>query len=239
MMFVNFSAGRFVENPGMNRAVAASLIVHLLFLACFVSQPGFAGKGGGHGVRLEIRLSAISEKVSAEPSGLSAATEEAMPAVLSRPASMPVESALPQSGDESEKFDPTPARVEIAKDNANENKENDEPFFTRSYLTVPPVRVSDSAIDEVLSTAGKRLAPGAYFLRLFIDRNGQVVEVRGRSSRDETNGENSDLVFEQLIAAFKSIRFLPAEINGRAVNSQVEFEIKAVDVIAGSSRRSH
>jgi hypothetical protein len=220
MMFVNFSA--IPDIPRMSLAVAASLLVHLLFLACFVSQPGFAGKGEGHGAALKIRLSAVSgNKVAA---GLSMAAEEAIPVVLFPPASIPMESALPRSGEESETVDLPPVK--------------DESFFPRSRLSVPPVRVADSAIDDLLSRFGERLAQGTYFLRLFIDRNGEVVDVQGRISRDGEDSENSDLVFEQLMAAFKSIRFLPAEINGHAVNSQVEFEINAVDVPAGSSNAS-
>jgi hypothetical protein len=234
MMLVNFPV--FPNIPRMSLAVAASLLVHLLFLACVVSQPGFSDKGEGQrqGAPLKIRLSAVSgNKVSA---GLSIATEEAVPVVLFPPASIPIESALPRSIDETETVNLPPVKDELA---GSENIEDDASFFPRNRLSVPPVRLKDSAIDDLLSGFGERLAQGTYFLRLFIDRNGEVVDVQGRTSRDARDDEDgSDLVFEQLMAAFKSIRFSPAEINGHAVNSQVEFEINAVDVPTGSSNAS-
>jgi hypothetical protein len=244
-------------------AMLASLFVHLLFLACFVGYPPkFVGKGGGTGEMLEIRLGAIPgkgtsiakvlDKISdthlaeslegkAAPlvlaESLEGAEKKAAPSVLHHAAPIPNGSSLPRSSEELEADNLPPGKDEaientIAKNDADER---DESFFPGSLLSVPPVRVVDSSIDDLLVSFEDRLAQGRYFLRLYINRDGQVVEVQGSSSLDS---ENSDPIFEQLIAAFKSVRFLPAEINGHAVNSQIGIEINAVDERPESSKAS-
>jgi hypothetical protein len=216
-----------------------------LFLACFAAYPKFAGKGHGARDVLEIRLSAVSEKVisDGEVSGnfpdkyLAVSPVEETPAVLPKMPPPASENGLSSSSGESEPVpllsNPENTREDAVRFSANESEES---FFPNSRLSVPPVMVTDSAIDDLLSMFGERLEQGMYILRLYIDRDGRVVDVLGTSSLKR---ESSDRILDQLIAAFKTIRFFPAQINEHAVNSQIEFEINAVDEFPGSSKTNN
>ncbi|MDR0578813.1 MAG: hypothetical protein LBI87_15105 [Candidatus Accumulibacter sp.] len=111
--------------------------------------------------------------------------------------------------------------------------ESGETFFPRSRLTVAPVMLTEPALDDASPMPGGWR--GRAVLLLFIDREGQVVDVQGNVSPD---GDDDTRVLEQLIAAFKAVRFSPAQIGGLPVNSQIQLEIDAIDEQPGSSQTS-
>jgi hypothetical protein len=227
----------------MSVAVAVSLLLHFLFLFCLLGSPKFAGQGAETGKALEIRLSAVVEKKRGDveriaeigiPNKRAKSSERKTPAVLSQAAPTTRENPRPdretRSGDESKPWEPP----EQAAPSANPPGDADGDvavFFTRSRLSVLPMMLTSPALDDSLPVSG-RMEHRRYVLRLFIDRDGQVVDVLGTSS---LNGER---ILEQLIAAFKSVRFSPAQINGIAVNSQIAIEVDVADVLPGSSQVS-
>ena len=103
-------------------------------------------------------------------------------------------------------------------------------FYVRSEVSKPPVILFWPELDEL--GGGNDGMPKSYRLRLFISKNGDVLDVQTLLPRIDRG------FVEMLITALKTARFAPAQLDGVAVNSQINIEIEPQDAVAGSSRVS-
>lgn len=85
-------------------------------------------------------------------------------------------------------------------------------------LTRPPVLLSD--IDLNVADISELGLTGQLELTLFIDSNGSVVDVI-----TSTKMKDARLFAERVVRRFKSTRFRPGEIDGKAVNSKLEIMV--------------
>lgn len=242
-------------NRRISCAVAVSLLVHFLFLVYVPRTMEIFGKrerlenepGSGTQAALAVRLIASpgeekgdGEKI-ADTKALDGYSTESAEGALSTALSSAVSMAeehqetLPNGEVQWSRKEQESAR-QPSSPTSSAVAENDF-FFPRSQVMIPPVVLTASAVSDPLAALGGRLKPGQYLLRLFIDREGRVVDVRGSISPDAPDG-NDDHIHERFLAAFASVRFSPARINGLAVNSQIDIEISAMDESPGSSRVS-
>ena len=104
-------------------------------------------------------------------------------------------------------------------------------YFRRSELTRLPVLLGEPMFDAP-DEAGKAPLGGRLLLRLFVGAGGELDRTEVESSASHPDFENA------AIAAFRPLRFSPAQIDGVAVNSQVVFEIDFDSQARGSSRSS-
>lgn len=105
-------------------------------------------------------------------------------------------------------------------------------FYARSKLSIPPVLLLSPDIEGAELAELEEGVFDVLRIRLFISRSGEVVKV------ESVSNQGSDDQSERLFAIFKNARFLPARLDGIAVNSQIELELDVADVSAGSSRVS-
>ena len=103
-------------------------------------------------------------------------------------------------------------------------------FYLRSELSAPPVMSSWPDLDDAVFVGQNAEAIDSYRFRLYISQAGEVVRVQVVNGGGNLN--------EKLLAALKSTRFLPARLDGVAVNSQVEFELGIEEGTRGSSQVS-
>ena len=104
-------------------------------------------------------------------------------------------------------------------------------YFRRSELTRLPALLGEPMFD-VLDEVEKAPPGGKLSLRLFISAGGEL-------DRAEIESSASRPVLESAaIAAFRPLRFSPAQIHGVSVNSQVVFEIDFDSQARDGSRSS-
>ena len=254
-MIAQFLAGSSMAvldaNRAITRAGAASVFIHVLFFVCVSGTLEISGKGGRgfdgpeNGARTSLAASLVAvagenrsdmEKTAYAdvPDDAPAGWWEYKPSAAPLPPTMtdvPPETVA--SSDAQVPGTPPEPAAEFPRRTSG-TEMGDYAYSPDPRLTVSPVILTKDAVSDALAALAERLEPGRYVLQLFIDQEGRVVDVRGSLSPDGEDG----LVHEQLLAAFASVRFSPARINGLAVNSHTTIEISAIDESPRSSRVS-
>lgn len=238
-------------NRAINRAVAVSVFIHALFFLCFSGTVELFGKAGRGvdgpetGVRRVLAASLVAvaeaspedgektadaEVPDGAPAGWwehKAADAPSLPGMVESPPEVVASSDTQVSN-------PSPELAAELPRRTSGTEAADDAYSHGAHLTVPPVMLTKAAVSDAVAALAEWVEPGRYVLQLSIDQEGKVVEVLGSLSPDGKDG----LVHEQLLAAFASVRFSPARINGLAVNGHTTIEISAIDDSPRSSRVS-
>jgi hypothetical protein len=204
----------------MSVAVALSLLLHLSIFGGFLLHSRSIGQKGASPLALTIRLHAAPAK--GQKTGSARQPAPKFP-------TMEV-SAVPETRDTPSFSEKAPASaVTPASDTAKAAAS----FYSRAEVSVPPLMQTEPVIDDALAISQEWPAQGRIVLRLFIDREGQVVDILETSLVDRDNP-----VLKQLLAAFSSVRFSPARVGEAPVNSWIEIEIEPIAETPGSSYRA-
>lgn len=105
------------------------------------------------------------------------------------------------------------------------------PYLPAGRLTRPPVLLSD--IDLNVAEITELAHPGRIELTILIDANGLIADVL-------PSVENADmrLFADRVAARLSSVRFLPGELEGNPVKSQLKIIVVSEDLPAGTANSS-
>jgi len=223
-------------------ALAVSLLLHLFLLELGLasSRPEGARKQGGIALHATL-LGAPPHEFVSVPMGDPLATGGAIAEDSDQePAVQPVAYPVPAAARQTTLNDELIRRpshgpvmpIEIDDSPVPTPVSGSVSYFRRSELTRPPVLLGEPLFDAPDEPAKAPTQGGKLSLRLFVSASGELdrAEVERSASRADLE--------DAAIAAFLPLHFLPAQIDGVAVNSQVVFEIDFDSQAGGSSRSS-
>ena len=253
--FIAFIKEILAVNHGMCCAVLLSLLIHGVLLAYIFHEVEGAGtRSGLADARRNGKPSALMAHL--EPARLSAdrvidaGIGEAMGTEATAGGTSPT--AVTDSNPPSQEVSPpsmssgkaatvpgakvlsTVVPGEVRAGGLGSNISKDDAVFSSAEVSVPPTALDTAQLNDSISALGEQLTPGMHAVRLFIDRQGRVVRL-GETGTPES--VDKDLLMP-LLAAFSSVGFSPARIDGRAVNSWIDIQVEIPDDAPRSSRAS-
>lgn len=224
-------------------ALGASLLLHLLLLDFGVAPARLAGARGERAIVLHVSMS--ERRVPREfPSALADDQRAASGANSGRletlfevvgPAAFPATRETRLTGGRGRRSPPAPAMPAAIEAPLMPAAVADRPrYFRRSELTRLPALLGEPMFDapDAPDEAGKAPLGGKLSLRLFVSAGGGLDRAEIESSASRADLERA------AIAAFRPLRFSPAQIDGVSVNSQVVFEIDFDSQTGDRSRSS-